>query len=65
MLSLRLGLGFSKTCIDLLFCDICLLSLLMVYIRLFETRVASAHLADSLKKRPKEYWIGESAFEHA
>lgn len=32
--------------------------------QLFETRVASAHLADSLRK-PNPFWTGESAFEHA
>ncbi|KAL9594398.1 MAG: hypothetical protein Q9219_007057 [cf. Caloplaca sp. 3 TL-2023] len=32
--------------------------------QLFETRVASAHLADSLKT-PFPFWIGQSAFEHA
>ncbi|KAH7134396.1 hypothetical protein EDB81DRAFT_657909 [Dactylonectria macrodidyma] len=32
--------------------------------QLFETRVASAHLADSLKQ-PNPYWSGQSAFEYA
>ncbi|KAH7150519.1 hypothetical protein B0J13DRAFT_594795 [Dactylonectria estremocensis] len=32
--------------------------------QLFETRVASAHLADSLKQ-PNPYWFGQSAFEYA
>lgn len=32
--------------------------------QLFETRVASAHLADSLRK-PNPFWTGQSAFEHA
>ncbi|KAH6895739.1 hypothetical protein B0T10DRAFT_587231 [Thelonectria olida] len=32
--------------------------------QLFETRVASAHLADSLKK-PNPTWTGQSAFRHA
>ncbi|KAL9598112.1 MAG: hypothetical protein Q9179_004037 [Wetmoreana sp. 5 TL-2023] len=32
--------------------------------QLFETRVASAHLADSLKK-PIPFWKGQTAFEHA
>ncbi|KAH9210391.1 putative O-methyltransferase [Leptodontidium sp. 2 PMI_412] len=32
--------------------------------QLFETRVASAHLADSLRKS-NPFWNGESAFEHA
>ncbi|KAF2676582.1 putative O-methyltransferase [Lentithecium fluviatile CBS 122367] len=35
-----------------------------VHFQLFETRVASAHLADSLKK-PNPFWTGEAAFEHA
>lgn len=32
--------------------------------QLFETRVASAHLADSLRK-PNPFWTGQAAFEHA
>ncbi|KAF7559512.1 hypothetical protein G7046_g4648 [Stylonectria norvegica] len=32
--------------------------------QLYETRVASAHLSDSLS-RPNEFWTGKSAFEHA
>ncbi|KAL9085531.1 MAG: hypothetical protein Q9165_007576 [Trypethelium subeluteriae] len=32
--------------------------------QLFETRVASANLADSLK-RPNPYWTGQAAFEYA
>ncbi|KAF2230553.1 putative O-methyltransferase [Viridothelium virens] len=32
--------------------------------QLFETRVASANLADSLKK-PNPYWTGQAAFEYA
>jgi hypothetical protein len=32
--------------------------------QLFETRIASAHLADSLRK-PNPFWTGEAAFEHA
>jgi hypothetical protein len=35
-----------------------------VRFQLFETRVASAHLADSLKK-PNPFWTGQAAFEHA
>ena len=32
--------------------------------QLFETRVASAHLSDSLRK-PNPFWTGQAAFEHA
>jgi hypothetical protein len=32
--------------------------------QLFETRVAIAHLADSLRK-PNPFWTGQAAFEHA
>ncbi|KAK3331716.1 putative O-methyltransferase [Cercophora scortea] len=32
--------------------------------QLFETRVASAHLADALR-RPDPFWKGQAAFEHA
>ncbi|KAG8408391.1 hypothetical protein J3459_017863 [Metarhizium acridum] len=32
--------------------------------QLYETRVASAHLADSLR-RPNPFWTGQSAFEYA
>ncbi|KPM40017.1 hypothetical protein AK830_g6532 [Neonectria ditissima] len=32
--------------------------------QLFETRIASAHLADSLKK-PNPFWTGQSAFKYA
>ncbi|KAF2655739.1 putative O-methyltransferase [Lophiostoma macrostomum CBS 122681] len=35
-----------------------------VHFQLFETRVASAHLADSLKK-PNPFWTGKAAFEQA
>ncbi|KAL1988835.1 hypothetical protein VTN96DRAFT_7719 [Rasamsonia emersonii] len=33
--------------------------------QLFETRVASAHLADTLKRKPNDYWTGQSAFNYA
>lgn len=35
-----------------------------IHFQLFETRVASAHLADSLKK-PNLFWRGQAAFEYA
>jgi hypothetical protein len=41
-----------------------LLTCLPTPYRLFETRVASAHLADSLRK-PNPFWTGQAAFEHA
>lgn len=33
--------------------------------RLFETRVASAHLADSMKVEASDYQTGQSAFKYA
>ncbi len=36
-----------------------------VLFRLFETRIASAHLADTLKQKPNEYQNGQSAFKYA
>jgi len=34
-------------------------------VRSFETRIASAHLADSLKPKPNDYGTGQSAFKYA
>lgn len=44
---------------------ICQLNHVLTTARLFETRIASAHLADSMKVQASDYQTGQSAFKYA